>query len=510
MAEMMRWVLVVVTFASCAQPAAPGSEHCLPGVLSACVCDDGKSGAHRCAADGVSYAACECGAPGLSQSPRATAPSVSTSTRAAGTTVANSGGSAVPPVSARPAVAIPASAGVVPEPNDEASYVFDQTVVRTYNIIVAEADLKKIGLQPSAEMFVPAMLEFEGKTLGPFNVRYKGNSWGAPCTTGGRDDPKDGKCSMKLDFDAHDPKARFYALKKLNFHSMNNDPSLLRDRLGYALFREMGIAAPRSAHARLLVNGKLEGIFIVVEPIDGVFTRSHFTDGGKGNLYKEVWPVSPEDSVYLEKLVTNEKEQPSVMGMLAFKQAVDRGPDAVRSLIDREYFLRYLAVDRLIINDDGALHFWCDGPPATVGHNGNYYWYEAPSHDKFWLVPWDLDESFDGYPPGRISPEWTTTAACSCVGSGSLFSMPSACDKLTQSFISWLPDYQTQVDAFLAGPYAASAVDVKLATWSQQIAPVVEETAGKNAAPSADEWRAGVNQLKATIASSRQHRGLAR
>ena len=77
----------------------------------------------------------------------------------------------------------------------------------------------------------------------------------------------------------------------------------------------------------------------------------------------------------------------------------------------------YLAVDRVIINDDGVMHFWCDGP-GTTAYNGNLYWYEAPAHDKFWLVPWDLDESFDGYPAGRISPEWSKPAACSCSGSG--------------------------------------------------------------------------------------------
>jgi hypothetical protein len=270
----------------------------------------------------------------------------------------------------------------------------------------------------------------------------------------------------------------------------------------------MGVAAPRGAHARVLVNGKLEGLFIVIEQVDGTYTRSRFKDGGKGNLYKEVWPIYSEDSVYLEKLVTNEKDQPTVQGMLAFKAAVDRGPDAVQAVLDRDYLLRYLAVDRVIINDDGVLHFWCDGP-GTKAYNGNFYWYEAPSHDRFWLVPWDLDESFDGYPAGRISPEWSTTAACGCSASGSLYSQPAACDTLTQTFIAWLPDYRAHVEEFVAGPFAASAVDAKLTAWSQQIASFVEEAAGKNSSPSVQQWRAGLTELKAKIASAREHRGYA-
>jgi hypothetical protein len=37
----------------------------------------------------------------------------------------------------------------------------------------------------------------------------------------------------------------------------------------------------------------------------------------------------------------------------------------------------------------------------------------------------------------------------------------------------------------------------------------VDETAGKNSAPDVDEWRAAVAELKAIIASAREHRGLA-
>jgi spore coat protein CotH len=115
-------------------------------------------------------------------------------------------------------------------------------------------------------------------------VRYKGSVGGflAPCTAAGsvgaRPGPKTGKCSMKIDFDRVDPDARFYGLKKLNFHSMDRDPSMLRDRLGYSLFREFGVAAPRAMHARVLINGKLEGLHVVVEQIDGRFTDSRFSE----------------------------------------------------------------------------------------------------------------------------------------------------------------------------------------------------------------------------------------
>src|SRR5262245_46242384 len=50
---------------------------------------------------------------------------------------------------------------LVAEPVDEASYLFDQTQLRTYNIVIAPSDLAMIDQNPMAEMYVPAGLEFE-------------------------------------------------------------------------------------------------------------------------------------------------------------------------------------------------------------------------------------------------------------------------------------------------------------------------------------------------------------
>ena len=50
-------------------------------------------------------------------------------------------------------------------------------------------------------------------------------------------------------------------MKKLMFRAMNNDASLMRERLGCWLFRQMGVPAPRAVRARLLINGKYQGMF---------------------------------------------------------------------------------------------------------------------------------------------------------------------------------------------------------------------------------------------------------
>ena len=189
------------------------------------------------------------------------------------------------------------SPGLVAEPSDEAaSTVFDAREIKTYALTIAPDDLAKLDAQPAAEQYVRASLQVGTETV-TVAVRYKGSvgAFMPPCPDTrvpfGARGPKTGKCSLKLAFDEYDPAARFHGLKKLNLHAINSDASLLLQRLAYGLFREMGVAAPRATHVRVTVNGKLEGLFVAVEEIDGRFTRSRFPEDGKGNVYKEVWPL---------------------------------------------------------------------------------------------------------------------------------------------------------------------------------------------------------------------------
>ncbi len=408
---------------------------------------------------------------------------------------------------------------VIAEPNDPAAYLFDQAQLRTYNIVIAQNDLNTINQNPMAETYVPASLEFEGMTFGSLRVRYKGG-FGAflpPCSgaqlaPGG---PKTGKCSIKLAFDQVDPNGRFFGLRKLNFHSMNSDPSMLRDRLGYSLFRDMGLAAPRSVHVRLLINGTLEGLFALVEQVDGRFTRSRFTEGGEGNLYKEIWPIHADQSAYIAALETNEDQMPSVQAMLNFRSAVEQGAAAAETMFDRDYLMKYVAIDRVIINDDGIFHWWCtaDGAgnnPGGLG-NHNYYWYQEAQREHFWLVPWDFDNAFNSAGFVTVWPEWNASAACFCAPMPGTFppvgQRPPSCDRLTQHFASWMSDYNQHVDAFIAGPFASSAVNAKLDAWTNQIRAAVIESSGRNGAPSEGTWNSAVSSLRSMIDAARQNRG---
>jgi len=214
--------------------------------------------------------------------------------------------------------------------NEKSDYIFDDDKLLTFNLSLPSAALNIIDSDPAAEEYVEGSLSFEGETLQKVGIRYKGSIGSFVNCLSSRDwvNPSGfktcTKLSMKVKINWLDSDDKFYGLKKLQFHSMNNDDSQLRERLGYALFREMGVPAPRSVHAKLYINGKYSGLYALTEQIDGRFTKQNFEDGD-GNLYKEIWPLRdigkpyPEDD-YKDALKTNEDENPTVAQMMSFAQ----------------------------------------------------------------------------------------------------------------------------------------------------------------------------------------------
>ena len=196
---------------------------------------------------------------------------------------------------------------------------------------------------------------------------------------------------------------------------------------GYALFREMGVPTARSTHAIVRINGQAK-VYAFVEAIDGRFTRSRFSEGGKGNLYKEIWPVHDDAQAYVAALKTNEDEQPSVDRILRFGDAIREGTEAMARFLDKDIMTSYMAVDRVLMNDDGAFNLYCI--PQGAGNNpslpGNHnFWYEAAETDRFWLIPWDLDDAMVGvaFPP-HVNVDFRTEPTAA---------PPRSCRELTSS-----------------------------------------------------------------------------
>ena len=405
---------------------------------------------------------------------------------------------------------------------DDSGYIFDQERLHTFELTLSDEALAQIDRNPSAEEWVLGSLTFEGETIDRVGIRYKGSigAWVGCLSDPDWSDPSGHKVctklSMKVKVNWDDSNREFHGLRRLQFHNMNLDPSQMHERLGYWLFREMGVPAPRSVHARLIVNGTYVGVFALTEQIDGRFTRHNFDDG-TGNLYKEVWPLHAGyvtgDLFFVEALKTNEDENPSIELIKNFGSEVKAaGPDGAAEVVDRwmdvDEVLAWAVVDRTIRNDDGPFHWYCFGECRPH----NYYWYEEPTAGTLHLIPWDLDNAFqniviDYNPVTPVADAWgEITRDCQRFGYGDwgLLQRSAACDPVFAAWATFDDDYRRLLDEFLDGPFAEELVTAQVEAWVAQIADATTEAAdAHDDAVSVRKWTGAVDELLAALDHAR-------
>lgn len=399
---------------------------------------------------------------------------------------------------------------------EDASVLFDPDVIHTFDIDLDDSALDELESDPAAEEYVEGSLTFGGETIDRVGVRYKG-SVGAflGCTSGPNPFVPSGektctKLSLKLKINWDGADTEFYGQRRVQLHAMNLDGSLLRERLGYQMFRDAGVPAPRATHVRVNINGDFIGLFAIVEQIDGRFTRDRFDDGG-GNLYKEVWPFDDSGRVtdggaLIDALETNEDEDPTAETMLTFAQELldsdaATNPGAAREVLsqrtDLDALIGYAVVDRAIRHDDGPFHWYCVEGPCEPH---NFYLYEEPGTDRVHIIPWDLDNAFYlTHPVTEIADPWGDIQNdCDPFPFGPLaiLQRSASCDPFVAAWSSLDMEFTAADQAFRAGPFAPDNVRALLEEWTEQIEPVVEEAAEMHDdAPTVPEWRLAVEQL---------------
>ena len=388
------------------------------------------------------------------------------------------------------------------DPQDAAAAsVFNQDSLYHFEVTVEDSLWTWLNTHVLDEEFVSANVKVGGKEWKNVGIRYKGAYGTLKLCFDGAGKLICDKLSMKIRFDEYEEKQKFHGLKRLNFHSLTRDPTKLHDRLASHLFHEMGIPAARSTHATLSVNGKNLGLFALVEQIDEEFAESRFPKSGKGNLYKEIWPQSTEPAPYLAALETNTKDgDPTPMTRFARDLktiTAENQKSLLGASVDVEYLLRYLAVDQVITNWDGATTFYCYGG-ACKPHN--LFWYQDDLSGRLWLIPWDFDATFGTAPFFSGHPDWNDLEA-SCTPfkpSAGTSIMPAGCDPLLQTLARYYPeDYRKAVEAFLGGALDIPKLEGLIDRWADQIQPDLEKDPTRS--QSLAQWKTEVRRLKETL-----------
>ena len=202
--------------------------------------------------------------------------------------------------------------------------------------------------------------------------------------------PLDAKPGFTLKFNEFKKGQRFHGLEKVHLNNSVQDPSFMTEIICSRLFREAGVPAARATNARVQLNGRNLGFYVLVEGLTASFLERSFANT-QGNLY---------DFPYTHDITSS-----------AVKEAKDRDPADLRALaaaakepdlekrwqqlgqvLDRERFITYLALEVAIWDWD--CYAMC---------RNNYRLYHDPTADKIVFMPHGLDQIFHN-PEGSILP----------------------------------------------------------------------------------------------------------
>lgn len=251
-------------------------------------------------------------------------------------------------------------------------------------------------------------LVFNNQTFRDVGVRFKGN--GTFLNSRDGDERGEVNPSQKVPYKVHLNEfvkgQKLGKVSTLDFRNNVTDASWMNEVLGYRLYRDAGVPAPRTTYVRLFLTipGKFDkrllGLYSLTEDLGNAFLEERFGSAA-GALLK---PYSPGSSVlfsyrgpqwldYVQAL--DPKETPTAgdqKRIMDFCYLVTKAPESelaqkLGNFVDLDELARFMAVT-----------VWLSDGDSLMDNRQNFYAYLDPKSGKLQFIPWDLDHTFGQFP----------------------------------------------------------------------------------------------------------------
>ena len=270
---------------------------------------------------------------------------------------------------------------------DDSWKIYDDSEIATINIYIGQDKLDWMYDNVYSDSLHVASFSFQNaqinQSLDSIGFRLRGNT-----------SRNAEKKSFKVDFNHFKSGRKFFDVEKLNLNGEHNDPSIVRSKISWDLYQDIGMVASRAAHAELYINDEYYGLYLSVEHIDDSFIDRNYTDAS-GNLWKCIWPADltyrGNDAEDYEpywgdsrpyELMTN-KDIYDYSKLARLIKIIDQEPDSLEFVLSIKEALQYLAMNILT----GS---WDD----YRSNINNFYLYHEPDEDIFHWIPFDYDNTF--------------------------------------------------------------------------------------------------------------------
>jgi spore coat protein CotH len=365
-------------------------------------------------------------------------------------------------------------------------------VLKVY-IVMEESDWVSLIANAADEKYKQADLWYGSTVISDIAIRAKGNY-----KTVAEIYPDSIRYSLKADLNLLNAEQNLDGVKKLNFNNNWGDPGFMREVLGYELFKNTDIPAPRASFIDLWVNDIHLGLYTMVEQVDKAFIERNFTYTN-GNLYKPEKPagnlawtkddladgddapdeedinigggsldditdvvsgddesdsddISTETKSLIEQMCLKTNESTSNHTVLyKLLEVLNNEPDdtfatEIEKVLDVNEVLRYLAVSTVMVHLDNY-----------IGSGENYYLYE--NDGRFVMIPWDLNLAFGTY---RIdlSMEQTINYYIDEPTCGAMSAKPLVSRLLSNA--AYLEKYHEYIEEVLDGVFDSDTINARI------------------------------------------------
>ncbi|HEY2952742.1 MAG TPA: CotH kinase family protein [Verrucomicrobiae bacterium] len=207
--------------------------------------------------------------------------------------------------------------------------------------------------------------------------------------------PVDDKPALTLSFDRFAEGQRFHGLQKIYLNNSVQDPSYLSEKICREMFLAAGIPSPRAGHARVQLNERDLGLYVLVEGWNKQFLKQHFKDA-RGNLYDGGYGNEVTNHLELNSGdFPQDESQLQALGRAAQERDLSQRLARMGEVLDLDRFLTFVAMEIMLAHWDGY----------TMNKN-NFRVFHDKSSDRLMFLPHGMDQMFGVF---RSTPATTIT-----------------------------------------------------------------------------------------------------
>ncbi|GDY20864.1 hypothetical protein LBMAG56_22100 [Verrucomicrobiota bacterium] len=342
---------------------------------------------------------------------------------------------------------------------DVSQQFFTNSYVPRLEIEIKEPELGK--LRANNRAYVKATVK-EGDTIyNEVAVHLKGGA--------GSFRALDQNPALTLNFDKFHREQRFHGLDKVHLNNSVQDPSFITEGLCAGLMQASGVPALRTSNARVKLNGRDLGMYVLKEGYDHTFLKRHFLNSF-GTFYDGGFCQDLDGKK--QKISNDERKDQN--DLKAVWDAA-REPDPAKrwqrleAVLDIDRFLSFIAMEAMTGHWDGY-----------AMNKNNYRMYHDPTSDKIVFLPSGMDQMFsDGVP---LTPNGSGLVA------KALYDTPEGKAR-----------YHDRVESLFRSYWNVNELTLKVRQMQEKIRPGLSEGEAKNHANAVNDLVNRITQRTRTL-----------